>query len=106
MRNYDLEYIDTHFILMEVFLFKANKNLLDVSYYKNEKKIVIQVVMLKGYYLSNEIIVKIRESLSSFDVEISELQLTKEEYNENRGEWLPIHYKWLDYMLFSKAEVL
>ena len=39
---------------MEAFLFKADKNILDISYSIDEKKIIIQVVLLTGGSLSQE----------------------------------------------------
>ena len=106
MINYNYTYLNTHFALIEAFLFKANKNILDISYSTDEKKIAIQVVLLEGFTLSKERIEKIKESLSSFDIVITELHLTKEQFNESKGEWRPQYYNWLDYLLFSKAEVL
>ena len=66
----------------------------------------IQVVLLEGFNLSQERIANLKERLSSFDVAITEIYLTKKQFNENKGEWQPRYYKWLDHLLFSKAEVL
>lgn len=104
--EYNLDYIILKYTLINCFLFKADKNILDISYSINEKKIVIQVVLLEGFTLSEERIDNVKERLSSFDVVITELYLTKEQFNESKGEWQPRYYKWLDYLLFSKAEVL
>lgn len=106
MRNYNYELINIQYALMEVFLIKADKNVLDISYKLDGKKIFIQVVLLDGFTLSQERVENIKERLYSFDIEITELHLTKEQFNENKGEWQPQYYKWLDYLLFSKAEVL
>lgn len=91
---------------MEAFLIKADKNVLDISYSINDSKIAIQVVLLDGFTLSQEKVENIKERLSSFNIAITELHLTKEQFNVNKGEWQPQYYKWLDYLLFSKAEVL
>lgn len=106
MRNYNYEYINTQYALMEIFMLKADKNILDISYSVDDKKIAIQVVLLEGFTLSKERTDNVKERLSSFDVVITELHLTKEQFNENKGDWQPQYYKWLDYLLFSKAEVL
>ena len=106
MINYNYELINTQYALIEALLFKANKNVLDISYSVEEKKITIQVVLLEGFSLSRERIENVKENLGDFKVLIKELSLTKEQFNENKGEWQPQYYKWLDYLLFSKAEVL
>ena len=106
MRNYNYEYINTRYALIEAFLFKADKAVLDISYSVNEKKMAIQVVLLEGYTLSLERIDFVKKNLVGFDVAITELYLTKERFNESKGEWQTQYYKWFDYLLFSKAEVL
>jgi hypothetical protein len=62
--------------------------------------------MLEGFTLSQKQIDNVKKNLESFDVSIAKLYLRKEQFNENKGEWQPQYYKWLDYLLFSKAEVL
>jgi hypothetical protein len=106
MKNYNYEYINTQYALMEAFLFKVDKNVLDISYSVDVNKITIQVVLLEGFTLSQERIKNIKDRLSNVDVIITELHLTKEQFNENKGEWQPKYYKWIGYLLFSKAEVL
>jgi hypothetical protein len=106
MRNYNYELINTQYALMEVFLFKAGKPVLDISYSIDEKKLTIQIVLLEGFNLPPKRIVDIKERLLNFDVVIKELYLTKEQFNESKGEWQPQYYKWLNYLLFSKAEAL
>lgn len=92
--------------MISSFLTKADRNVLDINYSVDGYKITIQVVMLECVVLSHDRIDNVKENLSSFDISITELYLTKEQFNENRGEWQPQYYKWLDYLLFSKAEVL
>ncbi|MCZ2101155.1 MAG: hypothetical protein LC107_06425 [Chitinophagales bacterium] len=104
--EYNVEYINTHYALISSFLIKADKNVLDISYNVDEKKMTIQVVLLEGFTLSKERTDNVKERLSGFEVVITELYLTKDQFNENKGEWQPRYYKWLDYLLFSKAEVL
>jgi hypothetical protein len=104
--KYDLDHIDLKYILINCFLFKADKAILDISYSLDEKKITVQVVALDGFILSKRMINNLKENLVSLEVIIKELYLTKEQFNESKGEWQPKHYKWLDHLLFSKAEVL
>ena len=106
MKNFNYEYINTHYALMEAFLFNADKSVLDISYSTDEKQISIQVVLLEGFPFPQERIDNVKKSTVGFDVVITELYLTKEQFNESKGEWQPRYYKWLDYLLFSKAEVL
>lgn len=106
MRKYNLEYINTHFALIEVFLHKADKNILDISYCIAAKQITIQVVLLEGFTLSLERIENVKKKLIGFDVVVAELYITKEHFNESKDEWLPRYYRWLDYLLYSKAEIL
>lgn|SRR5690554_1272180 len=105
-KNFNVEYINIQYALISSFLIKADKNILDISYGVDEKKITIQVVLLEGFTLTQERIDNVKERLFSFDVVITELHITKEQFNENKGDWQPQYYKWLDYLLFSKAEVL
>lgn len=104
--EYNIDYINLKYTLINYFLLKADKNVLDISYSLDGKKLFIQVVLLDGFTLSQERVENTKERLSSFDVAITELHLTKGQFNESKGEWQPQYYKWLDYLLFSKAEVL
>lgn len=104
--EYNLDYINLKCTLINCFLFKADKNILDISYSINEKEITIQVVLLEGFSLSQERADNVKERLSIFDVVFTEQYITKEQFNENKGEWQSKYYKWLDNLLFSKAEVL
>jgi hypothetical protein len=104
--RYNIEFINIQYAIISSFLIKADKNVLDISYNINGNEIAIQIVMLEGFTLSQKQIDDVKKNLGSFDVSIVELYLTKEQFNENKGEWLPQYYKWLDYLLFSKAEVL
>lgn len=96
------EYIDLKYALVNFFLVEADKNVLDVSYNVDGVNLTIQVVLLAGYTLSQERMATLTESLAAFNVTIREVYLTKEQFNENKGEWRPTHYEWLKYLLFSK----
>jgi hypothetical protein len=104
--RYNIEFINIQYAMINSFLIKADKNVLDISYSINGNEITIQIVMLERFTLSQKQIDNVKENLGSFDVSIAKLYLTKEQFNENKGEWQPQYYKWLDYLLFSKAEVL
>ena len=104
MKNYNYKYIDIHYALIEELLFNADKNILDISYNVNMDKLIIQIVLLKGHTLSDEKKANIKRRLIDFDISIKEFYLNSEQFNKNKGEWKPIYYDWLDYLLFSKAE--
>lgn len=87
-------------------MLKASRNLLDVSYNKNDKELIIQVVLLNGKTLSDEIKKHLHISFPEFELSIKELTITKESFNVSKGEWVPKNYKWLDNVLFCKSEVL
>lgn len=106
MKKYNYEYINTHYALMEAFLFKADKNVWDISYHISKNHITIQVVLAEGFTLSNETIANVKKCLIGLDIVISELYLTEAMFNESKGNWQPQYYQWLDYLLFSKAEIL
>jgi hypothetical protein len=100
--EYNLDYINLKYALINCFLFEADKNVLDISYSINEKKIIIQVVLLEGFTLSQERTDYVKERLSNFNIVITELFLTKKQFNESKGEWQPRYYKWLDYLVVGE----
>jgi len=104
--EYNVEYINTHYALISSFLTKADINILDISYSLNGNQMIIQVVLLEGFSLSHETIQVVKKNLEKFDITIKEIQITKEHFNENRGEWRPKYYQWMNHLLFSKAEAL
>ena len=104
--NYNIEFIEIKYALINVFLIGADSNILDVSYSNEGNTMMIQVVLLKGTNMSLELRNKLHSFLTNFEIQISEVFLSKGSFNENRGEWLPKHYQWLEHLLFSKAEVL
>ncbi len=94
--KYDLGYLNTKYTLIGLFMLKACRNLLDVSYSKNDKELIIQVVLLNGKTLSDEVKKDLHISFPEFEITIKELTITKESFNESKGEWEPKNYKWLD----------
>lgn len=104
--SYNVDYIDVHYALGRVFLYKADSNIVDISYSKENDKIVIQVVVLEDTVLSSITKASARTSLPNHTLEIKEITITKEQFNEHKGDWQPTYYSWLPYLLFSKAEIL
>jgi hypothetical protein len=104
--EYDITYINIKYALINSFLINVDKNVLDISYSVDNSKIIIQVVLLKDFNLSDEVKNKVRESLNKFNATINEIHIAKEQFNENKEDWAPHYYQWLNYLLFSKAEVL
>lgn len=89
--------------LIEIFLIDADKNVLDISYNVQGNTVTIQVVMLTGSTLSTEKVGLVRKKIQNANVEITERYLTKDQFNQDRGDWC-IAYDRLDHVLFSKAE--
>ena len=104
--GYDTEFLVRHNALIEGFLINADKNILDISYAVEGKQIRIQVVLIYGSTLPQDRIDLVNKKLSGYKVSIEEVYLTKEQFNENVGDWLPKYYKWLENLLFVKAEEL
>jgi len=91
---------------MSAFMLNASRDLLDVSYTASDSEIMIQIVLLKGTTDFGTIRRDIAEILPEYSIEITEVWLTKEQFNENKGEWIPKYYSWLEFVLFCKAEVI
>ena len=104
--RYNIDYLNLKYALVQAFMYNASTDILDISYNRTDTKIEIQVVLLKGHFLSEQFKEKVKENLPEFDLSIKEMYVTKEQYNENIGEWAPKYYDWLENLLFSKAEVL
>jgi hypothetical protein len=104
--DYNIQYIDVKYALINTFLIGLSDNILDISYSLNGKKLIIQIVLLQGTDLPEKVKEQIKLKLIEFEIVLSEIFIGKEEFNQNKGEWAPIHYQWLDYLLFSKAEIL
>ena len=104
--KYNADYLDVHYSFLTAFLIDADGDILDISYSRNNYEIEIQVVLISGSNLSAETKKKVQNCLPEFNISIKEINLSKKEFNECKGEWDPKYYKWLDNVLFSKAEVL
>ena len=104
--EYNKDYINIKYTFINCFLIKMNSNILDISYSVAETQITIQIVLIEGSVTPRERIDSLRKALGGFSIVVTELYLTKEQFNESKGEWQPQYYKWLDYLLFSKAEIL
>jgi|GEM_PF-1033696 len=104
--QYNINYLRIKYALMKAFMFNSTDDILDISYSTTDTKIRIQVVLLEGSFLSEQMKEMAKENLPEFNLNITELHITKRQYNENMGEWAPKYYNWLENVLFSKAEVL
>lgn len=104
--KYNIDYISIKYSLAKALMFNANEGILDISYYVIDRKIELQVVLLNGSILSEQEAEGVKESLLEYDVNVKEIYITKEQFNENIGEWTPKYYEWLENVLFSKSEVL
>ncbi|ACE05829.1 hypothetical protein Aasi_0413 [Candidatus Amoebophilus asiaticus 5a2] len=103
-----LERVSLKYTLVRAFLVEAPKNLLDISYTVEDKELIIQVVLIHNTTLEDEvrILSQLQENLPNLSINLHKLFVSKEDFNKDRGCWLPTSYKWLEYLLFSKAEVL
>ena len=106
MRNYNIEYLEIEYSLMQVFLINIPDNILDISYYSLLKNIEIQVVILEDTTIKSTYKKDIEHILEGYTIDVNILFISKEKFNENKGEWLPIYYTWLPNLLFSKAAIL
>ena len=104
--KYNIDYIDLKYNLIKCFLINIDENILDVSYRMDGNKITIQIVLLKEHTLSKKIKNNVQNILSKYDVNLNEVYISKDQFNETINEWEPKYYKWLDYLLFSKTEII
>lgn len=104
--QYNIDYLNVKYALVKAFMFNASEDILDISYSCTGTKIEIQVVLLGSCFLSEQMRERVEENLPEFDINITELHISKEQFNENIGDWTPIYYEWLEEVILSKAEVL
>jgi hypothetical protein len=103
--EYNAEFINIQYTLIEAFMFRARKEIMDISYTRDNTILTIQVVLLPENDLSDEVIMEVKSRLPDFEIVINEIHLTREEFNETKDEWTPKYYQWLRHLLFSKAEL-
>ncbi len=103
--KYNTEYLDVKYALIQGFLRKLPKEVVDISYLIQGKIITVQVVLLEEVLL-DEAINKTNEILGFYEIRLKKVFISKEKFNNNKGNWLPESYAWLPNLLFSKAEVL
>lgn len=104
--KYDLEYLNLHYELLRVFLIDTEKSILDISYCKEESILNVQVIMLEGHELDNNYFQKLEIAFPKLVCKIHIVYLTKDEFNEDKGNWRPTKYNWLKHVLFAKAEII
>jgi len=100
------EFIDIKCALIDVFLLQMTENILDISYSLSGNGILLQIVLLEGTSLDENIIDKMHIYLSDYTISIKTIFLSKKQFNENPGDFLPTYYTWLTHNLYSKAETL
>ena len=103
---YNAEYISTKYILINTFLVNKEESILDISYEITGDLLVIQIVLLDAPSISEGLQRTIERNLTDFKIQVKEMPLSKAEFNESRGYWQPQNYTWLNYLLFSEAEVI
>jgi hypothetical protein len=102
----NIEYIHLKYKLLKAFMIDAYENILDVSYTVDKGEIIIQIVLLKGSGFPIELDGKLNNVLEGKRYSLIEIYISKENFNETKGDWNPTHYNWLENVLFSKAELL
>jgi len=102
--KFDFDLVGVKYSLIACFLFEADTNILDISYSVEDRNLTLQVVLLAGFTLPKERMDSVKGKLTDFNIELRELHLTRDQFNENKGAWRPTHYEWLDHLLFTKAE--
>lgn len=101
--NIDIEYIEIKYALIEVFMINAQKYMLDISYEIEDNNLIIQVVLLEGSIFSEIIRQKLICAFPKYHIDLKLLFISEQKFNINTGEWNPIYYNWLSYLLFVKA---
>ncbi len=101
----NINFVEKKYQLIKCILSEVNKNILDVSCSFKDNHIDVQIISLKKD-VSTTILNNLEKEFCNFDISIIEHIISKDQYNENAGEWLPKHYKWLDFVILSKAEIL
>lgn len=104
--RYDDAYLNVQYAIQNAFMVDGDNNVLDVSYSLHGKEMTIQVVMLEGNKLAVEMIDRVTNALTGFVIKFNYIQISANQFNERKGEWEPTYYKWLPFLVFSKAEVL
>ena len=104
--NYNKEYITIEVALINALMIDPQPEMLDVSFSFCNKVISIQIVYLEGTQIDPSTNWRVSENLSGFEIEFSTLFVSKEAFNANKGNWAPVDYEWIGYLLFSKAEQL
>lgn len=101
---YNEEYFELKYKMIEIFMWDAEENILDVSYSKHNEEVTIQIVLIEGTDISKEIRQKISDKLSDYKVILEKIPISIKRYNETQGDWLPKYYTWKECLLLYKAE--
>jgi len=103
--KFDHQFLDIKYILLKVFLMKLKPYILDISYSVNLMTVDIQIVMLEGAVLDDVYASQTVTQLVGYRVNFNEIFISRNNYNLEKGIWLPRKYNWLENVLLSKSEV-
>lgn len=104
--NYNKEYLNIKKALIDSILVDISIEILDISYSVFENEILIQFILLSDAQLSDVLQSNIKAILKQYEIMIIVSHVSKEDFNQNKGNWKPIEYQWLDNILYSKSQVL
>jgi hypothetical protein len=99
---YNKEYLDLQYLLTKNFLIDIDKNILDISCSILKDEIIVQVVILKG----TDPKINKTDKIHTFKITVQVVEMDKNGFNNNKGNWTIKGYNWLDQVLFSKDEVI
>ncbi|KIO76868.1 hypothetical protein TH53_12220 [Pedobacter lusitanus] len=103
--EYDENFLDVKYIMMNVFLLNIRPNILDVSYSIESHEINIQVVLLENTELDSLYLKELIYKLKDFAVKLNVIFISKLDYNSNNGNWIPTRYKWQSIVVLSKSGI-
>lgn len=101
----DHKFLDIKYILIQVFLTQLKPYIVDISYSVNLMTVNVQIVMLEGSILDEFYVKGTVEKLKDYKVTFNKIFISKDDFNVNKGIWLPNKYNWLENVLLSKSEV-
>ncbi|MCB0482667.1 MAG: hypothetical protein KDC83_14660 [Flavobacteriales bacterium] len=104
--NYDKQHIDVQIGLINCFMRNLPEELLDISYETKGRDLLIQIVLIEGKNLDEKVENRLLEMLPDYRTKFIIKKIRKDQFNDNNGNWNPMEYKWLENVLFSKAQVI
>lgn len=104
--GYNVKYLDIKYALMQSFMLDMEDCILDISYIVDDQIVTVQVVLVEGNSLSNDIKERARKNLAPMQMVINEIHISSVLFYAGIRNWQPEYYSWLPYLLFSKADKL